>query len=182
MSHSALPYVLAAHSSPERATVLDDEFDASTTCAVARRASTSQGRALLTVYERAFAAVGSGGWAEAYKRSLRSAEGAGVVVASGHFPVAWGVVCRALGIAREEAGFLFLLAHVKGVLSAAVRLSLIGPYHAQAVLASEETRKSLEAALEVGKGIRVEMAGQTVPTFDVYQGRHELLYSRVFNS
>ena len=102
--------------------------------------------------------------------------------ASGHFAVVYGVLCSLAGIGLEETGYLFLLGHVKAVLSAAVRQSLIGPYHMQALLAAESTRGIMDNALTVAKGIAVEDVGQSVPTLDLYQGRHELLYSRVFNS
>ncbi len=50
-----LPFALAAHRRPARLPELDDALDASTVCAVARRASVAQGRALLAVWERSFA-------------------------------------------------------------------------------------------------------------------------------
>lgn len=77
---------------------------------------------------------------------------------------------------------MFLLNHTKAILSAAVRLNLIGPYVAQKTLAAPETLELVRRAQEVGLRVRVEEAGQAVPILDLYQGRHELLYSRVFNS
>ncbi|KAI5854790.1 UreF-domain-containing protein [Tricharina praecox] len=179
-STSILPFVSAAHSAPLTAAELDDILDACTLCTVARRASTSQGRALLTVYDRALAGSvtteAERGVVEGYKLSVR--QGA----ASGHFGVAWGVVCSVLQLEREEALYVFMFNHAKAVVSAAVRLGLLGPYQAQAVLASGEVRVLVERAVAVGGCIAVEDAGQSVPVLDLYQGRHELLYSRVFNS
>lgn len=63
-----------------------------------------------------------------------------------------------------------------------MRLNLIGPYVAQRILASPETLDLVKKAQEVGMSCKVDEAGQTVPTLDLYGGRHELLYSRVFNS
>jgi len=77
---------------------------------------------------------------------------------------------------------VFLLNHTKALLSAAVRLNVIGPYAAQNILAAPETLEMIQRAQGVGLRVGVEEAGQTVPTLDLYQGRHELLYSRVFNS
>lgn len=77
---------------------------------------------------------------------------------------------------------MFLLNHTKALLSAAVRLNLIGPYVAQRILAAPETLEVVQRAQETGLRVGVEEAGQTVPILDLYQGRHELLYSRVFNS
>ncbi|RPB05751.1 hypothetical protein L873DRAFT_1825028 [Choiromyces venosus 120613-1] len=181
LSHTTLPFVLEAHKQPGAALTLDDVFDASTICTVARRASVSQGRALLTVHEKSFASsLPPSPALETYRRALRM--GNVQDRASGHFPVVYGVLCNIAGISLEETGYLFLLGHVKAVLSAAVRQSLIGPYHMQALLAAQETREIMDDALTVAEGIAVEDAGQSVPTLDLYQGRHELLYSRVFNS
>ena len=77
--------------------------------------------------------------------------------------------------------YVFLLNHAKGVLSAAVRLSLVGPYQAQTILATTQTRQLLRDTLEEVRGLNVEDAGQTWALLDVYQGRQEILYSRVFN-
>lgn len=185
LSASTLPFVIAAHKSPTDSPLLDDIFDASTTCSVARRASISQGRALLSVFEKSFSAslVASPLDREAletYRLSLRSS----VVEerSSGHFGVAWGLVCRVCGLDLEATCYLFLFNHAKATLSAAVRQSLIGPYQGQALLAAEATRECVKNGLELGSRTSVDDAGQTVPTFDIYQGRHELLYSRVFNS
>lgn len=177
LSGGTLPFVIAAWTTPSDAPLLDDIFDASTTCAVARRASISQGRALVSVYQKSFSAsLSSSTDIEAYREALRRGG------ASGHFGVVWGLVCRVCGLALEETGYLFLLNHAKATLSAGVRQSLIGPYQGQGVLAGEGVREWVKEGLEVGRRTSVEMAGQGVPVLDVYQGRHELLYSRVFNS
>lgn len=185
LSASTLPFVIAAHKNPTSSPLLDDTFDASTTCSVARRASISQGRALLSVFEKSFSASLSASPLdkeafEAYRLSLR----ASIIEdrSSGHFGVAWGLVCRVCGLDLEATCYLFLFNHAKATLSAAVRQSLIGPYQGQALLAAESTRECIKSGLELGRGISVDEAGQMVPTFDIYQGRHELLYSRVFNS
>ena len=77
--------------------------------------------------------------------------------------------------------YVFLLNHAKAVLSAAVRLSLVGPYQAQTILAASQTRTLIRTVLEEVKDLDVENAGQTWALLDVYQGRQEILYSRVFN-
>lgn len=53
---TTLPFVLAAHDDPSAAAALDDALDAAIVCTVGRRASTAQGRALLSIWERSFAA------------------------------------------------------------------------------------------------------------------------------
>ncbi|KAF8532224.1 urease accessory protein UreF [Trichophaea hybrida] len=181
-TYTILPFIINAYTNPSDSAILDDELDASTSCNVARRASTSQGRALMTVWDKSLSASLSASdseerqWVDEYKHSIRKGE------ASGHFGIAWGVICRASGLQLEDVCYVFMFNHCKAVLSSAVRLGLIGPYHAQAMLALERTRKQIQAALTEGKMISVDDMGQTVPVLDLYQGRHELLYSRVFNS
>ena len=125
---------------------------------------------------------------------------------SGHFSPLWGLVTRALNISARDSVYVFLLNHAKSVVSAAVRASVMGPYQAQGLLGSVWLRRELERlvdrALEDeekeqeqeqeeqeeedgdGDGWRrkVEEAGQGVPAMDIWLGRHELLYSRIFNS
>ncbi|KAH0538240.1 hypothetical protein FGG08_005159 [Glutinoglossum americanum] len=191
LAASSLPYALAAYRHPARLDALDDEFDAATPCAVARRASVGLGRALVGVWERAFrggVAVGGGDAAgavlDAFRSRLRGAgrgEGGGAVV-NGHFPPLWGCVGRAMGLSLPQTAYVFLFNHVKAVLSAGVRASVVGPYQAHGVLASPWVQGSVRDAMERGWNIEVEDAGQVVPVLDLYQGRHELLYSRIFNS
>lgn len=120
---------------------------------------------------------------------------------NGHFPPLWGLVTQALRISARDSVYAFLLNHAKSVVSAAVRASLMGPYQAQGLLGSVWLRKELERLMDrVGVeeeeeeeegGVdadgdgwrrRVEEAGQGVPAMDIWLGRHELLYSRIFNS
>jgi len=59
---------------------------------------------------------------------------------------------------------------------------VFGPYQAQGVLASTELRDKIEALVELYWNREVEDAGQSVPVVDLWVGRHEKLYSRIFNS
>ena len=66
-------------------------------------------------------------------------------------------------------------------MSAAVRLSLVGPYQSQTILAAAQTRQLLRNILDEVRDMSIDDAGQTWALLDVYQGRQEILYSRVFN-
>jgi len=171
LAYTTLPFVNAAHSKPAEAVTLDDHFDATTTCPVARRASLAQGKALLTIWEKAFLEDKS--VATEYRFSVKAGNG-------GHFGVAWGVVCGHCDIPRDRCMYVFLLNHAKAVVSAAVRLGMVGPYQAQTILASTLTRQLLRDILEEVKDLDVDDAGQTWALLDIYQGRQEILYSRVF--
>lgn len=68
------------------------------------------------------------------------------------------------------------------MLSAAVRASVMGPYQAQGVLASGWLQGEIRAAMDGSWDVSIEEAGQGVPVMDLWMGRHEVLYSRIFNS
>ncbi len=144
----------------------------------------AQGKALLTLWERALrggagesaAADALAGFAVELKR------GAGEGEVAGHFAPVWAVVTRAMGVTVRESVYLFLLNHAKAVVSAGVRAGVMGPYAAQGVLAGGWLRGEIEGAMGRNWEVGVEGAGQGVPMCDLWVGRHELLYSRIFNS
>lgn len=101
---------------------------------------------------------------------------------SGHLAPIWAAVTCAMGVTVRESAYTFLLNHAKAVVSAAVRASVMGPYAAQGLLASGWLRGQIEGLMGANWDVRVEDAGQGVPMCDLWVGRHELLYSRIFNS
>lgn len=192
LSSTSLPYVLESYQSPTHLLSLDNDMDASTPCTVARRASIAQGKALLQLWERALAPAAAGisstsqssivevnAFIAALKGSRPDAYG---LQLNAHFAPLFGVVCRALELGADETAYLFLLNHAKAVLSAAVRASVFGPYQSHAVLASKALQDRIKACVGREKGTCVANAGLTVPPMDIWLGRHELLYSRIFNS
>ena len=82
----------------------------------------------------------------------------------------------------SQTAYIFLFNHAKAVLSAAVRASVMGPYQAQGVLASGALQEHIRECGNREWETQVEDAGQVVPVMDLWIGRHELLYSRIFNS
>ncbi|KAL2871306.1 urease accessory protein UreF [Aspergillus lucknowensis] len=196
MGSLSLPYVLAAYRNPTNLETFDNDLDASTPCPVAQRASVAQGRALLGVWERAFRGAYAassphlsrdvGAWKgasaiEAFSDALKSSTD-DELGPKGHFAPLWGVVCLAMGMDARQTAYVFMLNHAKAVLSAAVRASVMGPYQAQSILASRDLQDILAERIDLGWQTAVEDAGQVVPSLDLWVGRHELLYSRIFNS
>ncbi|KAI1106060.1 hypothetical protein F4804DRAFT_70043 [Jackrogersella minutella] len=183
---TSLPFVLAAHRnpSPENVALLDDLLDAAIICTVGRRASVAQGRALLAIWEKSIAAsVDPATTLTPYAEMLRDAPRAGEPPpVSAHLAPLFGAVARLCGLTLRQTGYVFMLSHVKALVSAAVRAGLFGPYQAQRILAGAEVRRYLEAAVDREWETPVEEAGQSVPVMDLWIGRHELLYSRIFNS
>jgi urease accessory protein len=188
-----VPYVLASFRQPTQLRELDNDLDASTPCTVARRASVAQGRALLSVWEKALqhSRIPSCASATTAAESLKSIgrtlklsvlSDKDIADANAHFAPLWGVVCLALGLEIQQVAHLFLFNHAKTVLSAAVRASVMGPYQAQSVLAGRQMQAQIQTCLERVWNVSPEDAGQVVPSMDLWVGRHELLYSRIFNS
>ena len=189
VASTLLPYLLAAFKEPTSLAFLDDTLDACTLCHVARRASIAQGCALITLWERAFRATVDSEVPAAlaltqFAKDLKEGSGSDLdgLVRGGHFAPTWGVVTVAMGISITDSAYAFLLSHAKAVLSAAVRASLVGPYQAQSVLAGEWLRQKIAKCLEDNWEIHIDDAGQDVPLMDIWIGRHEKLYSRIFNS
>lgn len=201
LAGTALPYVLAAYREPERIDELDNDIDGSTLCTVARRASVAQGRALLSVWERSFrthhtsrttdenALNGDNGGnvyttatttLGAFSTALRGSKE--TYPPNAHLAPIWGIITLILAIPLHSAAYLFLFSHARTVISAAVRASVLGPYQAQGVLASTELRDNIEGLVQRYWDRRTEDAGQSVPAVDIWVGRHEMLYSRIFNS
>jgi urease accessory protein len=192
VASTALPYIIAAYRNPALLESLDNDFDASTPCTVARRASVAQGRALLGVWERA---INVTPWntdesrksceemLAAFSKTLKvPADPTAMTPANGHFPPIWGTVCMSKGLSLSQTTYIFLFNHAKAMLSAAVRASVMGPYQAQSFLASAWLKAEMHKAIERNWDVPVEDAGQECPVLDLWMGRHELLYSRIFNS
>lgn len=102
--------------------------------------------------------------------------------ASAHLAPLFGAVASLCGLSLRQTAYVFMLSHVKALVSAAVRAGLFGPYQAQRILAGGEVQSLLTEVIAREWDTAVEEAGQSVPVMDLWIGRHELLYSRIFNS
>ena len=178
LGHAALPLVAAAFDEPEKLGEFDLLCDAFTTNHVANRASRAQGRAMLAAVERIFpergvhAASSSNGESELKRTEVRAP--------FGHYAPVFGALMNVLGISRETATRMFFFNHLRSGLAAAVRLNVVGPMEAQTLqhrLApqAEEVRKRCES-------LTLADLAQTAPLLDLWQGAHDRLYSRLFQS
>ncbi|GDY11619.1 urease accessory protein UreF [Planctomycetota bacterium] len=163
-----LPYAAAAWDDTERWPEIDQRCDAQTANLVANRASRAQGQALLHAAAALAPAI------EAAKRELRRKS------LPGHAAPAAGLVYRHLGCTRDDALRLVLFTNVRGWISAAVRLGLIGPLAAQAM--QRQLDPALDAALADGRQRPLDQAAASMPWADLAQGHHDRLYSRLFAS
>lgn len=197
---TTLPFLLAAYRDPSLLAELDDALDAAVICTVGKRASVAQGRALLGIWERSFSASSSStnnsidnnnnnndtvvlqALAD-YTRLLRTPTQAdNLPPVAAHLAPLFGVISSLLGLSLDQTAYVFMLGHVKALVSAAVRANLMGPYAAQKVLASATTQDMIATAIKREWATPYEEAGQSVPVMDLWIGRHEMLYSRIFNS
>ncbi|KAH8798947.1 hypothetical protein F5882DRAFT_186638 [Hyaloscypha sp. PMI_1271] len=189
---TTLPFVLAAHRHPIDLLELDDALDAAIVCTVGRRASVAQGRALLSIWDRSFRSALPAGVSTAAVEVLKEftvllrATSSNITTdlptASAHLGPMFGAIAVILGMSLRQTAYVFMLSHVKALLSAAVRASMFGPYHAQKMLASVEVQEGIQKVIEQEWETKIEDAGQSVPVMDLWNGRHEMLYSRIFNS
>ena len=185
--------MLAAHRNVFNLVELDDTLDAAIICTVGHRASVAQGRALLSIWDRSFssalptaASITSVQALKEFTVLLRGTSSTAVFndlpTASAHLGPLFGAIACILGMTLEQTAYVFMLSHVKALLSAAVRASIFGPYHAQKLLASVEVQQGIQRVIDQEWNTRIEDAGQSVPVMDLWIGRHEMLYSRIFNS
>jgi urease accessory protein len=164
------PFVGGAHGDPSRHAEIDASCDAFLLGHVTNRASRSQGRALVGSASRVF----GGAELVALDERLRRRE------LPGHFAPAFGVVARLLGLSRDETCRLGLHAALRGVVSAAVRLGLVGPHEAQRMIhtRADLLDRVLVASLDLG----VDEAAQSAPILEILATAHDRLQERLFVS
>ncbi|KAJ8906893.1 hypothetical protein NDN08_003377 [Rhodosorus marinus] len=98
----------------------------------------------------------------------------------GHFPVVFGYACGALGVNFGETQRLFLFITLRGVISAAVRLGIVGTFEAQRVQSSLYGKA--ECLLSEFAGLSVDDAYVSSPLVEIFQSCHDRLYSKLFTS
>jgi urease accessory protein len=91
-----------------------------------------------------------------------------------------GVLFRELGLPLATIQRVMLFSAARGVLSAAVRLGIIGAFEAQRLQFDAAPRLDDMAGRCANLGAR-DLA-QTAPVIDLLQSRHDCLYSRLFQS
>ncbi|KAI5480984.1 hypothetical protein MNV49_006170 [Pseudohyphozyma bogoriensis] len=176
---------------------LDDLNESMMLNHIARRASTAQGVALLTLYERALAGEEEvEGKCKKLVEKLRMGIRKGEVY--GHLVTGLAVLTASLGLSIDASKHLFLFLHARSLLSSAIRMNVIGPYVSHRLLL-HDVRPLVEEALASNlttKTIPIEddgMPGElgatdedgpatTWPLGEILATRHDLLHSKIFNS
>ena len=169
-ARAAIPYVAAAFREPGRVEEWDAACDAFLSNHVARRASAAQGQSFALAASRAFGGEGAAGL-------LRQIRSRAIV---GHFAPVFGAISAGLELTEVQAVRLFAFLQLRGTVSAAVRLGIVGPLEGQQIQwrAAREAEPLLAHALNETP----DSAVQTAPLLDLFQGAQDRLYSRLFQS
>lgn len=138
---------------------------------IARNASKAQGAAFVTLMLKSFIKHEV---LSKLKLKIRAEK------VAGHLSTVFGVSICLLQVSRDEAALMFLFLHVRSLLSAAVRLNIIGPFVGQNLMTRLEG--STREIVERTKCLSLEDTACTSPMLDIMQASHDRLYTRLFNS
>ena len=175
LERASLPLVRAAHDDPQKLNELDRLSEAFLSNHVANRASRAQGKALLLAVQRIFPEH-----PVEVSRTDAVPEPGASAPPFGHFAPAFGAVTRRLGLPLRSATRLFCFNHLRGVLAAAVRLNIVGPLEAQSI--QHRLAAQAENVVQRSEQLTLRDLAQTAPLLDLWQGTHDRLYSRLFQS
>lgn len=167
-AYTSLPLVNQAHRDPSELEILDELADAFLLNMVANRASRTHGRSLAATAARI--------WPVDSLIDLQ----ARVSLTRAHVAPVTGVVFRVLGLPLSTAQRVVLYGAARGVLSAAVRLGIIGSFEAQEM--QYASGRSLDEIAKRCATLSVDDLAQTAPLLDLMQAGHDRLYSRLFQS
>jgi urease accessory protein len=168
--YGALPFVSASHHDASALPELDAQADLFLNQPVSNRASRAQGRTLLNSAARVFpeAPLAPLGAMASHERFC------------GHHAPIFGAVMGALDVDDVTAARLFLYQTARSVMSAAIRIGVIGTFEAQRLQfgMAEDIDRTLRACHDLAPSD----AAQIAPILDLYQSTQDRLYSRLFQS
>jgi urease accessory protein len=166
IGRSALPFVRATALDPSSLPSVDAACDCTLPLLAPNRASRAQGRALASAAARVW-------------ESLSSIAEHGRSGPAHHAPI-FGAVYGALGIDLDATLAAYLHGAARGILSAGVRLGLLGPLEAQRLHA--DRAPLFDEILDRARGLRIADAAQTAPLIEIFAALHERLDGRMFQS
>lgn len=166
--HGGLVLATAVYDRPESLAQVDQTCDVFLSGHVANRASRVQGRTYFSTCERSFPGT-------SLERVARVTQ-----ATHSHFAPVFGAVFQAMDVGRETMQQLHLHFTLRGAISAAIRLGVLGPYEAQRV--QSRFAPVLDKILARCAGLSIDDLAQTAPLLDLFQSNHDRLYSRLFQS
>ena len=165
-----LPLLVAAHRKSDSFAELDQLCNAVLSNHVARRSSSTQGRALLATAARVFSSPEINQLQQHVKEQALPT----------HLAPVFGALTFHLEISLDKSLQVFLYTLLRDLVSAAVRLNIIGPHAGQRLLL--ELTPELELAARQAVELELEDIAQTAPLVEILQVNHDRLYSRLFQS
>jgi len=165
---STLPLVNAVYRTPGRLEELDVLAQAFLTNVVVNRASRVQGRTLIATAARI--------WPSAALADLTARS----ATTWAHVAPLSGATFRALGLSLAMTQGIVLYGAARGILSAAVRLGVVGSYEAQRL--QFDCGPWLDTIAARCRDFEEQDLAQTAPILDLLQAGHDRLYSRLFQS
>lgn len=94
---------------------------------------------------------------------------------SGNFPIAFTIMGTSLNLSLQDLVFSLLFTNLKNLVSAAIRLNVINSFDGLRLLLTLE--KEIPDFMSSSSKY-----SNTCPLLDIYQGRQEYLYSKLFHS
>jgi urease accessory protein len=165
-------FTQACWESPDNFSAIDQDCDLFLNNHVSNRASRAQGRALLASASKAFSETADASLA-------RCAQAARQGQSPAHFACVFGVLSRALNIPAPQSQNLLLFLHLRGYVSAAVRIGIVGPLQAQQIQSRATPLSGVPASAGTSP---LPTAVQINPFLDLMQMTQDRLYSRLFQS
>lgn len=166
---SMLPMAVAVARTPAMFEEADARCEAMLTNHVANRASRVQGRALLSAAGRVFGAD--------VTDALRTID---PTMRPVHQAPVMGAVGAALKLPVETVGRVVLFTAMRSVISAAVRLGIVGPFEGQSI--QYGLRHDVQSIAKRCTSLPIEQACYVAPLMDVTGAMQDRLYSRLFVS
>jgi len=170
LAQAAMPFAHATFGRTHTFEEVDQRCDALLSNHVANRASRAQGQAFIASAERIF----GGSELKAFREQLLADN------SPAHFAPVFGAVVRLLSLEAQAAARLFVFTQLRGSISAAVRLNIVGPSEGQTI--QHRLTDAAEGAARRFGEIALEDAAQTAPLLDLWQGTQDRLYSRLFQT
>lgn len=169
-----LPFVFAGTRLPntECWLQLNKLLNATLTNHVARKASLTQGAALLRTSATVFTEL-----SELKKMKVCLFE---PISTTPHHAPLFGVICGLLGVGESTSQRSYLFLALRDILSAATRLNITGPMEAARL--QHKISGETEALLEKYGNKSIQEAHQTSPLLEIFQAGHDQLFSRMFSS
>ncbi len=174
ISSSEMPFLNSAYNSAaERYEALIPVFegiDAFMTVPCIRKGSITQGRSLLQIVK----AIYPDHDFDQFIQWLRQHE------LPTHFAPVFGFAFRKIGFSHAEALSAYAYIALRDQTSAAIRLGLLGPHEAQAIL--RETLGCVDKTIDRVTDLSYDQAFKVAVALEIAQAHHPNLYSRLFQN